>query len=300
MELDNRLYYQVAGWMINDLHLKGNELKCYAVIYSLSQLGQGLYNAGLDFLAKFMQVSQPTASCAIDGLLKKGLIDKAPVITEKGRKVLYFCTDGDNKKFIDGDNKNLMDGVHKKFMVHNKYNIIDNKNKDKSVSNDTPKVDSLFETFWEKYGYKKSKKPTISAWRKLNKEQKEAAIKGIEIYKEDCRRNQRQMKHPSTYLNQLTWEDDFTTDGMVNEQEKELPAGLSAEFWESCKLWFIKNTPRICGYITPEVYMSMKSQAKDGKQMTDIIRYIEDSGYSGDIAKKFTQLLETGEYKEGL
>lgn len=174
------------------------------------------------------------------------------------------------------------------------------KKEDKSVSNDTPKVDSLFETFWEKYGYKKSKKPTISAWRKLNKEQKEAAIKGIEIYKEDCRRNQRQMKHPSTYLNQLTWEDDFTTDGMVNEQEKELPAGLSAEFWESCKVWFIKNTPRICGYITPDVYMSMKAQAKDGKQMTDIIRYIEDSGYSGDIAKKFTQLLETGEYKEGL
>lgn len=286
--------------MINDLHLKGNELKCYAVIYSLSQLGQGLYNAGLDFLAKFMQVSQPTASCAIDGLLKKGLIDKAPVITEKGRKVLYFCTDGDNKKFIDGDNKNLIDGVNKKFMVPNKYNIIDNKNKNKSVSNDTPKVDSLFETFWEKYGYKKSKKPTISAWRKLNKEQKEAAIKGIEIYKEDCRRNQRQMKHPSTYLNQLTWEDDFTTDGMVNEQEDKLPAGMSVELWEKCKVWFNICTPRICGYITPEAYMAMKNMTNDKKVMTDIIRYIEASGYRGDIVKEFSRLLETGEYKEGV
>lgn len=98
-----------------------------------------------------------------------------------------------------------------------------------------------------------------------------------------------------------TWENNRKDrDHNEEEQPKELPAGLSAEFWESCKLWFIKNTPRICGYITPEVYMSMKSQAKDGKQMTDIIRYIEDSGYSGDIAKKFTQLLETGEYKEGL
>ena len=178
--------------------------------------------------------------------------------------------------------------------------IEDNKKEDKSVSNDTPKVDSLFETFWEKYGYKKSKKPTISAWRKLNKEQKEAAIKGIEIYKEDCRRNQRQMKHPSTYLNQLTWEDDFTTDGMVNEQEDKLPAGLSAEVWEKCKVWFNICTPRICGYITPEAYMAIKNMTIDVKVKTDIIRYIEASGYRGDIVKEFRRLLETGEYKEGV
>lgn len=216
MELDNRLYYQVAAWMINDLHLKGNELKCYAVIYSLSQLGQGMYNAGLDFLAKFMQVSQPTVSSAIDSLFKKGLIDKSSVITETGRRVLYFCKDGNNKNLMDGDNKKFLEGVHKNFMVPNKYNIIENKNKSKSVSNDTQKEDELFTIFWDKYGYKKGKENAKKAWRKLNDKEKDLAIKAIDEYKEDCRRNQRQMKHPTTYLNQKTWNDDFTNDGKLN------------------------------------------------------------------------------------
>lgn len=290
-------FYQVQGWMINQLGLKGNELICYAVIFCFCQDEESIYMGGLNYLKGWMNASEPTVLKALTGLVEKGLLEKQVVITETGKKCFYKVT----KESLVGETKETLVGVTKESLVHN-INIIElnNNRNNKSVSNDTPKVDSLFETFWEKYGYKKSKKPTISAWRKLTKEQKEAAIKGIEIYKEDCRRNQRQMKHPSTYLNQLTWEDDFTTDGMVNEQENELPSGLSAEFWESCKVWFIKNTPRICGYITPEVYMSMKSQAKDGKQMTDIIRCIEDSGYSGDIAKKFTQLLETGEYKEGL
>lgn len=46
-KIDNKVYYQVAGWMINELNLSGQELICYAIIYSLSQLGQGWYNAGL-------------------------------------------------------------------------------------------------------------------------------------------------------------------------------------------------------------------------------------------------------------
>lgn len=302
MELDNRLYYQVAGWMINDLHLKGNELKCYAVIYSLSQLGQGLYNAGLDFLAKFMQVSQPTASCAIDGLLKKGLIDKAPVITEKGRKVLYFCTDGDNKKFIDGDNKNLIDGVNKKFMVPNKYNIIDNKNKGKSISNDIQKVeDELFTIFWDKYGYKKGKENAKKAWRKLNDKEKDLAIKAIDEYKEDCRRNQRQMKHPTTYINQKTWEDDFSYDGMVDESEEvTLPKGMTIEDWLRCHNWLAKYTPRISGLITPKAYVEMKELAQDKELMAKILHYINDSDYRGDLVREFKRLIETGEYKESV
>lgn len=300
MELDNRLYYQVAAWMINDLHLKGNELKCYAVIYSLSQLGQGMYNAGLDFLAKFMQVSQPTASSAIDSLLKKGLIDKSPVITETGRRVLYFCKDGNNKNLMDGDNKKFMEGVHKNFMVPNKYNIIENKNKSKSVSNDTQKEDELFTLFWDKYGYKKGKENAKKAWHKLNDKEKDLAIKAIDEYKKDCRRNQRQMKHPTTYLNQKTWEDDFSYDGMVDESEEEanLPEGMTRKDWELCKQWLISCTPRISGFINPTVYMSMKQLANDGRVMAKIIRYIDRSDYRGDMVKEFARLLESGEYKE--
>ena len=133
--------YHVCGWMINQLHLEGRELQCYAIIYSLSQLGEGRYIAGLKFLAEFMQCSQPTASSAVKGLFKKELIKKDEVVNEYGRRVFYYCTDpdieevdksdeGGEKENDEGVNKKFMDGVNKKFMP--KYNNKENKEKDLS------------------------------------------------------------------------------------------------------------------------------------------------------------------------
>ena len=195
--------------MINDLNLKGQELICYAIIYSLSQLGQGRYFAGLDYLASFMQCSQPTASKALKGLQDRGLIDKEEVTTETGRRVLYYCTnpDEDEKESYRGVNKNFMDGVNKNFMDNN----INNKEDKKRLSNDNPKEDypNDFLEFYNAYGYAKSKSKAYQSWKKLSKKDKKAAIDAIPAYKEDCKANEREMKYPSTYLNQRTWEDDF-------------------------------------------------------------------------------------------
>ena len=208
-KIDNKLFYQVAAWMINDLNLKGQELICYAIIYSLSQLGQGRYFAGLDYLASFMQCSQPTASKALKGLQDRGLIDKEEVTTDTGRRVLYYCTnpDEDEKESYRGVNKKFMDGVNKKFMDNN---IKDIENK-KRLSNDNPKDDypDDFLEFYNAYGYAKSKSKAYQSWKKLSKKDKKAAIDAIPAYKEDCKANDREMKYPSTYLNQRTWEDDF-------------------------------------------------------------------------------------------
>ena len=195
--------------MINDLNLKGQELICYAIIYSLSQLGQGRYFAGLDYLASFMQCSQPTASKALKGLQDRGLIDKEEVTTETGRRVLYYCTnpDEDEKESYRGVNKNFMDGVNKNFMDNN----INNKEDKKRLSNDNPKEDypNDFLEFYNAYGYAKSKSKAYQSWKKRSKKDKKAAIDAIPAYKEDCKANEREMKYPSTYLNQRTWEDDF-------------------------------------------------------------------------------------------
>ena len=113
--------YHVCGWMINQLHLDGKELQCYAIIYSLSQLGEGRYIAGLKFLAEFMQCSQPTASAAVKSLFEKKLIKKDEIVTEYGRRVFYYCTEeGGEKENDEGVHKNFMDGVNKNFM--SKYN----------------------------------------------------------------------------------------------------------------------------------------------------------------------------------
>lgn len=294
-EIDNRLFYQVCGWMINDLHLEGKELICYAIIYSLSQLGQGRYYAGLDYLASFMQCSQPTASKAVDGLYTKKLIDKQVVVTETGRRVLYFCTDPENR-----GKENIYGGVHKKFMDPTSYNI-NKENKEKRISNDIQKKeDDLFVQFWEKYDYKKGKAKAESAWRKLSKKDKQDAIKAIDVYKEDCRKCDREMKHPATYINQRTWEDDFSCSGKLSkdeEEKEEWPAGITRDQWGLVKLWLDKHVPFIADKITPEMFLDMKGRAHfKGDVFKDIIIEINNSGYDGDILSEFERLRFTEPY----
>ena len=95
---------------MNKLHLRGEELICYAIIYSLSQLGEGRYVAGLKYLTEFMQCSQSTASRAIKSLYKKGLIDKEEIVTETGRRMYYFCSDDNSDDKSDDNSEDNSDG----------------------------------------------------------------------------------------------------------------------------------------------------------------------------------------------
>ena len=44
-------YILIAGWMITDLHLKGNELIVFAIIYGFSQDGVGTFNGSLQYIS---------------------------------------------------------------------------------------------------------------------------------------------------------------------------------------------------------------------------------------------------------
>lgn len=277
MELDNRLYYQVTAWMINDLHLKGKELQCYAVIYSLSQLGQGWYNAGLDFLSKFMQVSQPTASSAIDGLLKKGLIDKKQIIVETGRRVVYFCKGGDNKNIIDGVNKNFIDGVNKNFIDTNKNNIIDNKNKGKSVSNDTQKRGEFKRpSVQEVDDYIKEKGLHFDAEHFVNYYQSIGWKVGnhpMKDWKAACQTWERKRKSQEK-----------------EKEEKENPDTSSSD-WDAQKRWLEKNTPNIAGRMTKEMLRRFKEFCMcDSYLLADTLREFDKIYDGGDMMKEFEEL----------
>ena len=211
--------YHVCGWMINQLHLDGRELQCYAIIYSLSQLGEGRYIAGLKFLTEFMQCTQPTASSAIKALFDKGLIKKDEIITEYGKRVFYYCADPDIeeesinnpegcKNNSEGVNKKFMDGVNKKFM--SKYNKEENKkeNNNKSLSNDKQK-DELFEKFWSDYGKKGTKARALKEWNKLKDKEKQLVMKTLPEYLIYCKRIKREMKDASSYLHQEYYKEDW-------------------------------------------------------------------------------------------
>ncbi|KKM94682.1 hypothetical protein LCGC14_1195780, partial [marine sediment metagenome] len=53
-------YYIVHGWMLNELHLKGNDLLTFAIIYGFSQDGESQFSGSLRYLQKSLGVSEPT------------------------------------------------------------------------------------------------------------------------------------------------------------------------------------------------------------------------------------------------
>ena len=44
-KIQDNNYFQISGWMLNRLKLKGTDLQIYAIIYGFSQEGQGEFYA---------------------------------------------------------------------------------------------------------------------------------------------------------------------------------------------------------------------------------------------------------------
>ena len=74
--MENNNYYQVSGWMRNELNLSGNELSTFAIIYGFTQAQDQWYTGSLRYLQDWLGVSKPTAMKALEGLTEKGLIEK--------------------------------------------------------------------------------------------------------------------------------------------------------------------------------------------------------------------------------
>lgn len=73
--MNNNNYITIQGWMVNELHLCGNELVCYAIIYGFSQDGK-FWDGSLTYLSEWMGVSRRTAINVINSLITKGYIEK--------------------------------------------------------------------------------------------------------------------------------------------------------------------------------------------------------------------------------
>jgi hypothetical protein len=72
-------YFQVSGWMINRLQLKGTELCVYAIIYGFTQDGENWFEGSRQYLADFTGVSKVAIDGALSRLIEKGLLVKNEV-----------------------------------------------------------------------------------------------------------------------------------------------------------------------------------------------------------------------------
>ena len=185
-------FYTTYDWMV-DIGLSSNDLNLYALIYSFTREGK-FWMASRSYLAKRIGCSVITVYKSIQFLQDNGLLEKREVMKGNVLSVEYKAI-----KKLNTNNKD-----------NNKYNNKENNNNSSLRSELNIAHDDGFDEFWMAYDYKKSKATAQKAWRNLSKKDREAAMQGVEPYKQDCRRCQRSMQYAATYLHKRTWEDDFT------------------------------------------------------------------------------------------
>lgn len=142
-------YYQISGFMINRLGLKGVALNVYAIIYGFSQDGESEYTGGLQYLCDFCGgVSKPTVIHALKELSKAGFI----IRREEHKNNLTFPRYSVNlpllnnlnggKEILTGGLKNL-NGGSKENLPNNKYN--NNKFYNKNAKKQNEVADASFD-----------------------------------------------------------------------------------------------------------------------------------------------------------
>ena len=127
-------YYQVSGWMLNRLHLKGTELRIYAIIYGFSQDGESKFTGSLQYLCDFTLSSKPTVIKALKGLVDKGYIIKAEKVVN-GIKFNEYSADLLVVKKLNSGGKETLPEVVKKLNSGGKETLPNNKVYNKDLNN---------------------------------------------------------------------------------------------------------------------------------------------------------------------
>lgn len=131
--LDNN-YFQVAGWMLNRLKLKGIALNVYAIIYGFSQDGESSFNGSRQYLCDFTGATKPTIDKALSELREMNLIIKTSkrindVIHNEYKANLEALKDFTTCKETLPPDKNSLQGDSKETLPNNELlyikNIID-------------------------------------------------------------------------------------------------------------------------------------------------------------------------------
>lgn len=128
-------YYQIQGWMINRLGLKGVTLSVYAIIYGFSQDGENEYTGSLQYLCDFLGgVSKPTVITALKSLVETGYLIRREEFINGVQFNKYKANLPLLKKINYPDKETLTEGV-KNFNGGSKETLPNNKSYNKSLNN---------------------------------------------------------------------------------------------------------------------------------------------------------------------
>ena len=100
-------FIQISAWMINHLHLKGNELLIYGLIYGFSKDGNSVFRGSINYISSWLNISERSTIDNLKSLIEKKLITKK-VIKGNGNNILG-CEYSVNKVHINFDENKILD-----------------------------------------------------------------------------------------------------------------------------------------------------------------------------------------------
>jgi uncharacterized phage protein (TIGR02220 family) len=126
-KISDENYFQVTGWMLKRLNLKGMSLQIYAIIYGFSQDGESSFTGSLQYLCDFTNTSRPTVIKALKELVAKEYVIK----TENEINGVKFNRYRANLQVV----KNLNMGSKEPFLRGGNKPLPNNKDIDNELNN---------------------------------------------------------------------------------------------------------------------------------------------------------------------
>lgn len=178
----NEKFITIAGWMVNELGLSGNELLCYALIYGFSQDGESFFCGSRKYVAELIGAkSLNTVDKYLDVLIEKGLLTKKSSVNN-GIISNYYKANLENNFFLGCTPPSKFEYPPSKNEHNNNSNIDRIKEEREKSLSKKEKKDELFERCWKEYRRKGSKAQAKVQWDKLKAEDKNTILQHIQAY----------------------------------------------------------------------------------------------------------------------
>ena len=110
-KVKNENYYQVQGWMVNELGLKGNELMIYAIIYGFSQTDGQYFTGSQSYLAEWTNATDRSVRNTLSSLVEKGLLEKIDKTINRVKYCEYKALIPDREENISAGTENISAGT---------------------------------------------------------------------------------------------------------------------------------------------------------------------------------------------
>lgn len=124
--MKNENYITIQGFMVNELHLKGNELLVYAIIYGFTQLENQEFNGSLQYLADWCNSTKQGIIKSLKALIEKGFIEKKEIFLNNVKFISYYATKFNGiKQSLTGYSTEFNEGIKQSLPnnINNNLNI---------------------------------------------------------------------------------------------------------------------------------------------------------------------------------